>query len=497
MGIQHKIGGCFRPPEKNYRFFLDCNYEWITFNIYADKPSWFMMLIWDSSGVLRLQYLYGKAPNTVVIHNDKNMTSAAALPGKIPAGEWRIEASGIGKDSSFNFCINIEGGFGKIKNLEQPQLIGDDLWATYEPNMELFIINNYDWDKKYNQNKGWYKGDFHTHTNISDGKLTPHELLEEAKKQNLDFFVTTEHNIIHTGFPKSNILVIPGIEITDLKGHFNAIGIKKWIDWTYDSEDGGIYTESGMNRVLSEAGTACAIRSINHPNLAPWSWEFKKTLLENIDTIEIWNDPTFPGNNFMATQQALELWDILWRDGYNIWGIGGSDAHNFPSERYEGSELPSIIGDPGTFVFSDSLCASSILKAVSMGRIYVSRGPIMEITIKVDDYVLYPGCDLTKIIGIGAKQIYYKIKVDKFYKGCTVVWIENGVIAEKQEFLESCDALRCFLWKGKTYKWLRVEIRDRNNRLLAFVNPIYKGTRNHKIVTWGQLIETSGGIKVD
>lgn len=497
MGIQCKIGGFFKPPLKNYKFYVDDNYEWIKLKIHANKPKWFQVLLWDSEGILRLQYLYGKTPKTIIIHKDKSKTSSAAVPRIVTKGEWEIEAFGLNDGEEFEFNIDIQAGTGEINSLEKTQLLGDELWVRYEEDMTSLNINNYKWNKQLKKEKGWYKGDFHTHTNISDGKLTPLELLEQAEKQKLDFFVTTEHNIIHTGFPKSKILVIPGIEITDEKGHFNALGIKNWIDWTVDSKDGGLNTEEGMNRLLMDAGKAGALRSINHPTLIPWAWRFKETLLENIDTIEIWNDPTYHDNDLKATEEALRLWDTLWQNGYRIWGIGGSDAHNFPNETYEGSKLPSIIGDPGTFVFSNSLSASDIIQGAAKGRVYVSRGPVMELIIEADGFYLYPGSDLTEIMGEEEKQIKYIVKLSNFIKNYNLLWIENGLVKEEQRLSESGENHYIFNWKGKEYKWLRVEIRDENKKLIAFVNPIYKGYESHKVYKWGELVEATGGIKLD
>ena len=43
--------------------------------------------------------------------------------------------------------------------------------------------------------------DLHTHSNYSDGTLTPEKLVELAKKENLSAIALTDHNTI-TGLPK-------------------------------------------------------------------------------------------------------------------------------------------------------------------------------------------------------------------------------------------------------------------------------------------------------
>lgn len=64
------------------------------------------------------------------------------------------------------------------------------------------------------------KGDFHNHTTASDGKLSPSELVELAKKEGLDIIAITDHdntNGLNEAFKKGEeigIKVIPGIELT-------------------------------------------------------------------------------------------------------------------------------------------------------------------------------------------------------------------------------------------------------------------------------------------
>jgi predicted metal-dependent phosphoesterase TrpH len=64
------------------------------------------------------------------------------------------------------------------------------------------------------------KGDFHLHTNASDGKLTPKELIYTASISGLDIIAITDHDTtlnvdegIREGLSK-NIRVVPGIELS-------------------------------------------------------------------------------------------------------------------------------------------------------------------------------------------------------------------------------------------------------------------------------------------
>lgn len=66
--------------------------------------------------------------------------------------------------------------------------------------------------------------DLHTHTNFSDGSLSPEELLETAKKLGLKYFAITDHDTVdgvkylyENGiYPDKNLKIILGIEFSAL-----------------------------------------------------------------------------------------------------------------------------------------------------------------------------------------------------------------------------------------------------------------------------------------
>jgi len=66
------------------------------------------------------------------------------------------------------------------------------------------------------------KGDFHLHTNASDGKLTPKKLVNLAKQENVNIISVTDHDTvsgIHEAIIEGEnigIKVIPGIELSTL-----------------------------------------------------------------------------------------------------------------------------------------------------------------------------------------------------------------------------------------------------------------------------------------
>lgn len=68
----------------------------------------------------------------------------------------------------------------------------------------------------------YFKGDFHTHTNASDGKFSAHDLLNLAKARGIDIMAITDHDTtdnLNASIEESRkigIKIIPGIELSTL-----------------------------------------------------------------------------------------------------------------------------------------------------------------------------------------------------------------------------------------------------------------------------------------
>lgn len=487
--FENRIGSQERQPIRHHTFNVEEGTEWLCFDfVLSIKKSWFKVLVYDADGMLRLQFLYGRSPNRVVLTQDKTKTSSLTVPGYLTKGEWVVEIIGAELKEDIHYKINLVLGKGELPVGSSYHLLGENVWLTKEEGQSTFSYNNYNWSTKTKLNKKWYKGDFHTHTIHSDGKLTPEEGMRQAEKMGLDFFVATEHHVLPTGWVKGSALPIPGVEVTSSKGHFNALGPRTWIDWRTNQEDGGMETEKGIQRILDDVKKASGVRSLNHAMLKPWHWQFKDTPINLFDVMEIWNDPTYPAN-VLATEQALVLWNKLWMDGHQIWGIGGSDAHLRPEESYVENGEPSVIGDPATFVFADGLSASNILKGIKKGHVYVSRKPLIDTEITANEHPVILG---EKIIEQGEIDISYKISFSQLEEGSQLNWFENGEKVVTHAIENGKTYEQTFNWNSEDYNWLRIEVRSHDGKLLAFNNPIYTAQKEPVLLTWGQLLESVG-----
>lgn len=233
----------------------------------------------------------------------------------------------------------------------------------------------------------WFKGDFHAHTLRSDGVLTPTELVEHAKRQDLDFFAITDHNTwtypdVAEADRHGDVAIIPGVEVTMPFGHFNAFAeATAEPDWmgrlVADSFETVGDIEPGSSLDLMKEVMQSGFRaSICHPLLAPWNWTDGEVDLLTLDYVEVWNSPTWP-ENLLANPAAVDLWTKWLNAGIRTAAIGGSDFHN-PAlvERSDGALVDGdVIGEPATYVFAESTATVDLLTALDHRRAYVSMGP--------------------------------------------------------------------------------------------------------------------------
>ena len=239
----------------------------------------------------------------------------------------------------------------------------------------------------------WLKGDFHAHSTLSDGVLPPGRFIEEAEREQLDFFAITDHNTwSYPEFSQSEqVLVIAGIEVTMPYGHFNVFSVDgAEPDWVAALPPPAFVERSesqkGQARELIEAVRASGLRSsINHPLLFPWEWTDIGAPLSGFRYLEVWNDPTWPENR-LANPAALDMWTQWLNAGLAITAVGGSDFHT--PEKYLRGDGFTVdghrVGIPRSYVDAEACTPQAILDAVDRGRVYVTMGPTVEFAVETE-----------------------------------------------------------------------------------------------------------------
>jgi len=351
--------------------------------------------------------------------------------------------------------------------------------------------------KVINPRPGWYRGDFHVHSSFSDGIYPPSRLVEVAKSEGMDFFILTDHNTIDGLWelmPDSDLLVIPGIEVTLKIGHFTVLGISGWHNWMedicvypYDDDLAWDNERSPIKEFFVRVTRQGLINCIVHPLKKSWGWSDTQTNLNYVHCIEVCNCPGDPEND-LGTPKVIRFWTELLNIGYRMTALGGSDYHRtVPGPAYAGTHSRESIGLPTTYVYAEELSSNAILSAVMRRRVYVSLGPKVSFQADVNGKVYDIGQDVGPFMG----EIKFTSIVSECLDNTYVQMVKNGkIVADGIVF----DGKTMLSYSDTTTpsesNWYRLDVYDSNGALLAITNPIFVGRRKHpQIQTYGEVLK--------
>jgi hypothetical protein len=203
------------------------------------------------------------------------------------------------------------------------------------------------------------EADFHVHTRFSDGFLSPFDVVLHAKRNGLDAFAVTEHNIVYPAkmarwFSRSigGPTVIIGEEITTDRFHLIALGMEQRIS---------PYGELGpiLDRVHEAGGIAIAAHPVKH------FWPAFESEIAKLDGAEVMHPIALTASR--GPRRGAWLWEemrdfsLRAREGpYRLTAIGSSDYHFFNG-----------LGVMRTFVFARDASEDAVLEALKQKRTVV------------------------------------------------------------------------------------------------------------------------------
>jgi hypothetical protein len=260
----------------------------------------------------------------------------------------------------------------------------------------------------------WYAGDFHVHSRESgDASPSLDAIADFARSRGLDFVELSEHNTTSVlqwlgdaQDRRTDLLFLPGVEITTYAGHANGIGLTVPVPFAMGWEVADFAATA--ERVAAEG----AVLSINHPMLAlgdaciGCAWEHP--VPETLGAIEIATGAWSKAGQ-LFDEPSIALWDSLCDEGVCPAAIGGSDDHTAGTGT---GAFDSPIGSPTTLVWAESLSAAAILDGLRAGRTVVKLegpdDPMIELSSE--------GFDVTALVTGGA--------------GNELRFVVDGVVAE-------------------------------------------------------------------
>ncbi|MDZ4768510.1 MAG: CehA/McbA family metallohydrolase [Chloroflexota bacterium] len=228
----------------------------------------------------------------------------------------------------------------------------------------------------------WFRGNLHTHSTRSDGRLTPEAVCDYYRDRGYHFLSITDHFMQQYGYPitdtapfrSDNFTTLLGAELhagqtaTNELWHILGIGLPADFPSNLIGEDG-----PGMTRRALDAG---AYVSVAHPAWYNLTEEDVLSLHE-AHSIEVINGISADHNDRI---DSMYMVDVMLARGTRFDILATDDAHFKPNFR------DTLRG--WTWVKSEALTPEAILAALKAGHCYNSTGPeIFDVKVVPNDSV--------------------------------------------------------------------------------------------------------------
>lgn len=236
----------------------------------------------------------------------------------------------------------------------------------------------------------WYKGNLHSHTTNSDGKMTPEEAVKLYKNYGYHFMCLSEHDFftdLRAQFDCEDFILLPGVEASAwlvnkektglIKTHHihgilgnekmqRAAGDKlfkhgeRLTPPVFTEEWKGLEVAQRLSDFLREKG---CFTTYNHP---VWS---RVDTQDVVDLKDVWAIEIYNYGTAVECGEGYDtvFWDAMLKKGTHIHGFASDDNHN----------PPKFFDSFGGYVMvrSEELSHEAIVNHLMAGDYYFSAGP--------------------------------------------------------------------------------------------------------------------------
>lgn len=238
----------------------------------------------------------------------------------------------------------------------------------------------------------FWKGNLHTHSTNSDGRLTPEIVCRRYQEAGYDFLALTEHFLAHYKFPITDTRPLRTENFTTLIGaelhtgmaemgevwHILAVGLP--LDFAPP-----LATESGAE-IAQRALATGAYVAMAHPNRCVLT-EADAYALGPVHAVEVYNAGSADENDCADSWSFLE---VLLGRGRRYFAHAADDFHNLPYRR------DFAMG--WVHVKAESLAPEALLTALKAGHFYSSTGPQLHDIQVIPGEKIYVRCSSVESI---------------------------------------------------------------------------------------------------
>lgn len=299
-------------------------------------------------------------------------------------------------------------------------------------------MNNLPFDKPGR----FYRGNLHTHSTLSDGRLSPERVCQFYREHGYDFISLTDHFMDRYGFPMTDTIPYRTADFTTLIGaelhggdttasgvwHILAVGLP--LDFAPPSKD-----ETGA-QIAARAMATGAYVAVAHP---AWYNLTEQDVIDlgSVHAIEIYNGISADHND---RADSCYMLDVMLARGFRYLACATDDAH------FHAKHADLLRG--WVHVKSEELSPDALLTALKAGHYYSSTGPLLhDVKLYGRDRIVLRCSPVTSIFVTG--------------KGATTRYQHGNGMTEAEFTLNNWDSNYC-----------RVTVRDAQGGR-AWTNPIW------------------------
>lgn len=297
------------------------------------------------------------------------------------------------------------------------------------------------------QREKYYKASLHTHSTVSDGKMTPQEVKDRYKAAGYSIMALTDHHIVaaHPELNDEDFITLTGIELgLDAEDYAPpASFFGKTYHINLIAKDPNNLWQPYPPKKITEGNRA-------HAEKAHWDQRERTYSLENANEIlarakeegflAIYNHPTWSKQSYPDYAGLKNLWALEIRNTLNVTKGYDDNNHRVYQDLLElGNRLcvvacddthrPHTVGGSFTMIGAKELTYEAVIEAMEKGELYASCGPLIH-SMTLDGSLLTVTCDPAAQVCVQTQARYAQRVAGE---GITEAQIDLSVWLEKSQ----------------------------------------------------------------